>query len=144
MLIFYSISLLFIPGEGNGNPLQYSCLENSMDRGAWQTIVLGVPKSQTRLSDYHSLTHSLTLFIRMLWPFLIAAIEQTTRWQTSTLACSKLIHQSHQTREWAFPGDSSHIVLVLCWTTEQSECTDTWLKQAFIEDHFNRGSGRSV
>ena len=32
------------PGEGNGNPLQYSCLENSMDRGAWQAIVLGVSK----------------------------------------------------------------------------------------------------
>ena len=30
------------PGEGNGNPLQYSCLENPMDRGAWQTIVHGV------------------------------------------------------------------------------------------------------
>ena len=34
-------------GEGNGNPLQYSCLENSMDRGAWQAAVHGVPKSQT-------------------------------------------------------------------------------------------------
>ena len=35
------------PGEGNGNPLQYSCLENSMDRGAWQVIVHGVTKSRT-------------------------------------------------------------------------------------------------
>ena len=32
------------PGEGNGNPLQYSCLGNPMDRGAWQAIVHGVPK----------------------------------------------------------------------------------------------------
>ena len=39
------------PGEGNGNPLQYSCLENPMDRGAWQATVHGVAKSQTRLSD---------------------------------------------------------------------------------------------
>ena len=39
------------PGGGNGNPLQYSCLENSMDRGAWQAIVHGVAKSQTWLSD---------------------------------------------------------------------------------------------
>ena len=38
-------------GEGNGNPLQYSCLENPMDRGAWRGIVCGVSKSQTRLSD---------------------------------------------------------------------------------------------
>ena len=40
-----------IPGEGNGNPLQYYCLENPMDRGAWQAIVHGVTKSWTRLSD---------------------------------------------------------------------------------------------
>ena len=37
------------PGEGNGNPLQYSCLKNPMDRGAWQAIVHGVSKSWTRL-----------------------------------------------------------------------------------------------
>ena len=41
------------PGEGNGNPLQYSCLENSMDRGAWRAAVHAVSKSQTRLSDQH-------------------------------------------------------------------------------------------
>ena len=35
------------PGEGNGNPLQYSCLENAMDREAWQVTVHGVTKSQT-------------------------------------------------------------------------------------------------
>ena len=39
------------PGEGNGNPLQYSCLENPMDRGAWQAIVHGVAESQTQLND---------------------------------------------------------------------------------------------
>ena len=38
-------------GEGNGNPLQYSCLENSMDSGAWWAVVHGVTKSRTRLSD---------------------------------------------------------------------------------------------
>ena len=35
------------PGEGNGYPLQYSCLENSMDRGAWRAVARGVTKSQT-------------------------------------------------------------------------------------------------
>ena len=35
------------PGEGNGNPFQYSCLENPMDRGAWQATVHGVTKNQT-------------------------------------------------------------------------------------------------
>ena len=45
------------PGEGNGNPLQYSCLENPMDGAAWWATVHGVAKSRTRLSDF---THSLT------------------------------------------------------------------------------------
>ena len=39
------------PGEGKGYPLQYSCLENPMDRGAWWATVHGITKSQTRLSD---------------------------------------------------------------------------------------------
>ena len=39
------------PGGGNGNPLQYSCLGNPMDRGAWQATVHGIAKSWTRLSD---------------------------------------------------------------------------------------------
>ena len=39
-------------GEGNGTPLQYSCLENPMDRGAWWAAVHGVAKSRTRLSDF--------------------------------------------------------------------------------------------
>ena len=42
------------PGEGNGDPLQYSCMENSMDGGAWWPTVHGVTKSQTRLSDFMS------------------------------------------------------------------------------------------
>ena len=40
------------PGEGTGNPLQYSCLENPMDGGAWWATVHGVAKSRTRLSDF--------------------------------------------------------------------------------------------
>ena len=40
------------PGERNGNPLQYSCLDNPMDRGAWQATVHGVAKSWTQLSDF--------------------------------------------------------------------------------------------
>ena len=39
------------PGEGNGNPPQYSCLENSVGRGAWRATLHGVAKSQTRLRD---------------------------------------------------------------------------------------------
>ena len=39
------------PGEGHGYPLQYSCLENSMDRGAWRASVHGIAKGQTQLSN---------------------------------------------------------------------------------------------
>ena len=45
------------PGKGNGNPLQYSCLRNPMDRGAWQATVRGVAKSQTRLEQLSTHTH---------------------------------------------------------------------------------------
>ena len=44
---FTSLTSYFITGEGNGNPLQYSCLENPMDRGAWRAMVHGVAESRT-------------------------------------------------------------------------------------------------
>ena len=53
------------PGEGNGNPLQYSCLENPMDRGTWWAIVHGVPKGQTRLSDF-TFTFLVCLFLKIV------------------------------------------------------------------------------
>ena len=46
------------PGEGNGNPLQYTCQENSMDREDWWVTVHGVAKSQIGLSDEHLCTLS--------------------------------------------------------------------------------------
>ena len=46
------------PGERNGNPLQYSCLENSMDRGAWLSIVHGIAKSQRIRLNIHAHTHN--------------------------------------------------------------------------------------
>ena len=52
------------PGEGDGNPLQYYCLENPMERGDWQATLYGVAKSQTQLSDF---THSLMPFSGLPW-----------------------------------------------------------------------------
>ena len=78
------------PGGGNGNPLQYICLENSMDRGAWQAIVHRVAKSQTRLSTCalthtHTHTHNalnVLTILRNLWlcfatytPFILLLIS---------------------------------------------------------------------
>ena len=51
------------PGEGNSNPLHYSCLENPMDRGAWWATVHRVSKSWTRLRDFHFLPFSVIQFM---------------------------------------------------------------------------------
>ena len=50
--VLVSMKAILLPGEGNGTPLQYSCLENPMYGGAWWATVHGVAKSQTRLSDF--------------------------------------------------------------------------------------------
>ena len=60
-------------GEGNGNPLQYSCLENHMDRGAWWGTVHGVAKSQTRLSNF---TFILNGLLASSWKPLVARRAQ--------------------------------------------------------------------
>ena len=48
------------PGKWNGNPLQYSCLEDPMNRGAWWATIHGVANSQTQLSDFHTHIHTHT------------------------------------------------------------------------------------
>ena len=60
-------------GEGNGNPLQYSCLENPMDGGAWWAAVHGVAKSQTQLNDF-------------TFTFHFHALEKETATHSSVLA----------------------------------------------------------
>ena len=52
MSLLFNMLPRFVLREGNGTPLQYSCLENPMDGGAWWAAVHGVAKSQTRLSDF--------------------------------------------------------------------------------------------
>ena len=54
----FACPLFLTIGEGNGNPLQYSCLQNPMDGGAWEAAVHGVAKSQTWLSDIPYLSFS--------------------------------------------------------------------------------------
>ena len=53
--------------KGNGNPLQYSCLENPMDRGAWWAMVHRIAKSQTRLKGLRAHTHRQSLFLKYLF-----------------------------------------------------------------------------
>ena len=65
--------MLVIHGEGNGNPLQYSCLENPMDGGAWWAAVHGVTRSRTRLSDFTFTFHFHALEKEMATHFSILA-----------------------------------------------------------------------
>ena len=60
-------------GESNGTPLQYFCLENSMDRGAWWAVVHGVAESQIRLSNF-------------TFPFHFHVLEKEMATQSSVLA----------------------------------------------------------
>ena len=60
-LYIYFVSCSFTDGEGDGTPLQYSCLENPMDGGAWWAAVHGVAEARTRLSDFTFTFHSHAL-----------------------------------------------------------------------------------
>ena len=73
LLLEISIRLPLAPGEGNGTPLQYSCLENPMDGGAWWAVVHGVAKSRTRLNDF-------------LFTFHFHALEKEMATHSSVLA----------------------------------------------------------
>ena len=80
-LYLYSFFCLFVclhitetlVGEGNGSPLQYSCLENPTDRGAWWAAVGGVAKSRTRLSDFTFTFHFYALEKEMATHFSVLA-----------------------------------------------------------------------
>ena len=67
MIVFYSLKVPLIFGEGNGTPLQYSCLENPMDGGAWWAAVRGVLKSRTRLTDFTFTFHFHIMHWRRKW-----------------------------------------------------------------------------
>ena len=60
-VFFFLMQPKLILGEGNGTPLQYSCLENPMDSGAWWAAVLGVAEGRTGLSDFTFTFHFLAL-----------------------------------------------------------------------------------
>ena len=68
-----------VNGDGDGNPLQYSCLENAMDRGAWQAMVHGITKSQTQLSDSARTHYVLTWDFFFTRPLLTPSISLDCR-----------------------------------------------------------------
>ena len=69
------------PGEGNNNPLQHSCLENPMDRGAWQTTVHWVTKSQKQLSHFTFFRVSLMVYLVKNPPAMPETWVQSLGWE---------------------------------------------------------------
>ena len=65
-------------GEGNGNPLQYSCLENSMDGGGWWATVHAVAKSQTRLSNFTFTWVAIQFLLELLNSATVAQNQSQT------------------------------------------------------------------
>src|SRR5574340_778921 len=102
--------LLLKSREGNGTPLQYSCLENPMDGGAWWAAVHRVAKSQTRLSDF-------------TFTFHFPALEKEMATHSSVLA-------------WRIPGTGS---LVGChlWGRTESDTTKATQQQQQQQQQFH-------
>ena len=80
------------PGEGNGNPLQYSCLENPVEGGAWWATVHGISKSQTRLNDF-TFTYSVNKYIKkvMLMLDIIFLVKKYNLFINSSIMYSAIL-----------------------------------------------------
>ena len=87
------------PGEGNGNPLQYSCLENSMDRGVLWAIIHGVTKSWTWLSDWQAHIR-ICIFIYLYMHILLTMLkEKKCRFNDYQIICS-FLHDIFEAPSW--------------------------------------------
>ena len=106
------------PGEGNGTPLQYSCLENPMDRGAWWATVLGSQRVRHNWRDSaHACNLSLEIFRWMKHSILESALSHGSHWvsQTVTHLCTLTVRSTVSTgintgqcdgREWHCRNES--------------------------------------
>ena len=120
------------PGVGNGNTLQYSCLENSMDRGAWQAKVHGVTKSWTQLSNwahncywtvlsdinFWTLINYENVFLASLWilhaPRLYGFLEKVGAWGLLETAVTFLVESDYTVLEFLFQMLSMGMQLWSC------------------------------
>ena len=84
-------------GEGNGTPLQYSCLENPVDRGAWWAAVHGVAKSPTRLSDFTFTFHFMHW--RKKWQPTPVFLPRESQGRGSLVGCRLWGHTESDTTE---------------------------------------------
>ena len=141
---------------GNGNTLQYSCLENPLDQGAWWATVQRVAKSQTQLSTIpfiHSFIHSClfsfkSIKLKLLWIFLICFGEFTCqslrkmvlhncstslfRYEESYIYEWKVIKTTHQ-RIWETDGTGRSIGKMNC---QQNRVGSAWTTVLFLKECF--------
>ena len=102
-------------GEGNGNPLQYSCLENPMDRGAWWATVHGVAKSQTRLSDFTSLHFKHSISDSCSLPCCYYCYQYLLRGVSISTKYSGFIHHGFKTSWLCLSINKLAIIFYVLW-----------------------------
>ena len=109
LIVPYIFPVLMLSGEGNGTPLQYSCLENPRDGGAWWATVHGVTKSQTRLSDF-------------TFTFHFHAVEKEMATHSSVLS-------------WRIPGMGEAGGLLSMGSTESDTTGDLAIACSVVSDY---------
>ena len=103
------------PGEGNGNPLQYSCVENPMDRGVWQATVHRVAESQTQQSDF-----TVFLFCLEEGPSLSQNAGATSTRKPFLQHQPSLLFSLLE-EPWITPGLSHSSVICISWRQQLPE-----------------------
>ena len=92
----YLDTLLMLTGEGNGTPLQYSCLENPMDRGGWKAAVHGVDEGRTRRSDF-TFTFTFMHWRRKWQPTPVFLLGESQGWGSLVGCCLRGCTESDMT-----------------------------------------------
>ena len=101
ILLYYLRSRSISNGEGNGNPLQYSCLENPMDWGAWWAAVYGVAKSRTRLKQLSSSSCSISKNLTGYSLFPVFLFFDSTGWLDCNSHCfNGVFHLPRDPTSW--------------------------------------------
>ena len=98
-------------GEGNGTPLQYSCLENRMDGGAWKAAVHGVAEGRTRLSDFPFTFHFLALEKEMATHSSVLFLPGESQGREAWWAAVYGDAQSRTRLKWLSSSSSSRVIL---------------------------------
>ena len=160
MLSFKPVFSLSCIGEGNGNPLQYSCLENPRDRGAWWAFVYGVARSWTRLKQLSSSSSSSS----MVFPVVRYGCQSWTikkaehqRINTFELWCwRKLLRvpwtvvRANQSilkeinPEYSLEGLMLKLQYLATWCKEPTHWKRPWLLERLRAEEGDRGWGRSM